>query len=288
MNGFSFDYYLSVGANDEATDRGPGGGVGRESYVQGIPGFRKQTAGPRFGAPTGSTMSSQRPLARSNAQTKAAATKTLRQNSVARWVTALGQTPSPTRLMGIPPSIQRGKNADRATCVLSGTLTISTPLGQAAPKPPCALHCSSNDEATDSGPERDVGRESNVQAIPAVRKQSAGPLFGAPAGSVIHGSSTRITILHLHALVQLHQPAGISTATIKPPCLGNAGIRVIREIRGQHNSRVRSRGKHSNSPNDRTERQPPRRHNARDCRLPDRTTEVRDSRTAKRGGCSLQ
>ncbi len=41
-------------------------------------------------------------------------------------------------------------------------------------------------------------------------------------------------------------------------------------------------------PNDRTERQPPRRGDARDFRPPERAAEARDSRTAKRGGCSLQ
>jgi hypothetical protein len=40
--------------------------------------------------------------------------------------------------------------------------------------------------------------------------------------------------------------------------------------------------------NDRTERQPPRRDNARDSRQPGRVAEARDFRTAKRGGCSLQ
>jgi hypothetical protein len=40
--------------------------------------------------------------------------------------------------------------------------------------------------------------------------------------------------------------------------------------------------------NDRTERQPPRRDNARDARPPERAAEARDARTAKRGGCSLQ
>jgi len=42
------------------------------------------------------------------------------------------------------------------------------------------------------------------------------------------------------------------------------------------------------APNDRTERQPPRRDNARDARPPERVAEAHDSRTAKRGGCSLQ
>jgi hypothetical protein len=40
--------------------------------------------------------------------------------------------------------------------------------------------------------------------------------------------------------------------------------------------------------NDRTERQPPRRDNARNARPPERVAEARDPRTAKRGGCSLQ
>jgi hypothetical protein len=38
----------------------------------------------------------------------------------------------------------------------------------------------------------------------------------------------------------------------------------------------------------RTQRQPPRRDDARDTRPPESVAEVRDSRTAKRGGCSLQ
>ena len=41
-------------------------------------------------------------------------------------------------------------------------------------------------------------------------------------------------------------------------------------------------------PNDRTERQPTRRGDARDARPPERVAEARDSRTAKPGGCSLQ
>jgi hypothetical protein len=42
------------------------------------------------------------------------------------------------------------------------------------------------------------------------------------------------------------------------------------------------------SQNDRTERQPPRRDNAHDARRSERVAEAHDSRTAKRGGCSLQ
>lgn len=43
-----------------------------------------------------------------------------------------------------------------------------------------------------------------------------------------------------------------------------------------------------NPPNDRSERQQPRRDDAADVRQPERAAEVHDSRTAKRGGCSLQ
>ena len=97
----------------------------------------------------------------------------------------------------------------------------------------------------------------------------------------------REEILGREAIRELHLIENDQDAIPDTTCLQNT-LAESPPARFLEHSVWLTRKLHRYTPNDRTERWPPRRDKDRGSRQPERVAHARDTRTAKRGGCPLQ